>query len=557
MQSAPSAIAAQTPAAQPAMEAILVSPASGPAFFNSVSPFPGSVALYGIDVMSPDDDGVRLVANETLTMLLVNANENGKNGFRLTTSSDGGIGVEGCTASWNGAAGMTLDSAAEVSVFNSLADDNMDSGMDILAVDEVSIFSFPVDSLPGLIFPSVVSASRNKSIGIVATSTTSTVIIVDFFALTVGESTFGDKTIVVENNQGTGAQLSSDDNTTIAGAAFNGNKGFGIESNAMTDVFLFSVLANGNDADGITLGAEFLTAIFTAANDNGGNGLGASLGGMDNNSNGVFDNAAGLVSCSADGNQQRGFSLTVPNGTAVVTGCNAIGNHTEGIVLSVLAGGANRVDGGIICSNQISGLHLTSNATVDATGNWWGDPSGPFHATKNPGGLGNQVIDGTSGGGLGDVTFLPVIDTVTGSVSGPVQLGQPSPVQFQFSGGAGTVFLGPSLGPLFPIFITIGPGALPPFTVTTDNGIVKGLDSGVSAKTFVNQPQGVARVNLLALRKGPATVQIDGPCGLSGSLDVNVVSALVAPAMSWPGLLAALLIVSAIAGAGIRRRRDL
>ncbi len=31
--------------------------------------------------------------------------------------------------------------------------------------------------------------------------------------------------------------------------------------------------------------------------------------------------------------------------------------------------------------------------TVDATGNWWGDATGPYHATLNPGGAGSEVSD--------------------------------------------------------------------------------------------------------------------------------------------------------------------
>jgi hypothetical protein len=42
--------------------------------------------------------------------------------------------------------------------------------------------------------------------------------------------------------------------------------------------------------------------------------------------------------------------------------------------------------------NESNLLHLVA-ATVDARDNWWGDASGPYHATQNPLGLGDQVSD--------------------------------------------------------------------------------------------------------------------------------------------------------------------
>lgn len=47
-----------------------------------------------------------------------------------------------------------------------------------------------------------------------------------------------------------------------------------------------------------------------------------------------------------------------------------------------------------IYNNQQYGLYSTATTTViDAENNWWGDSSGPYHPTTNPGGLGNAVSD--------------------------------------------------------------------------------------------------------------------------------------------------------------------
>ena len=34
-----------------------------------------------------------------------------------------------------------------------------------------------------------------------------------------------------------------------------------------------------------------------------------------------------------------------------------------------------------------------STITIDATNNWWGDATGPYHPTANPGGMGDSVSD--------------------------------------------------------------------------------------------------------------------------------------------------------------------
>lgn len=46
-----------------------------------------------------------------------------------------------------------------------------------------------------------------------------------------------------------------------------------------------------------------------------------------------------------------------------------------------------------IYSNIHYGLYNDASLTVNAENNWWGHPSGPYHPTLNPGGLGNAVSD--------------------------------------------------------------------------------------------------------------------------------------------------------------------
>jgi len=60
-----------------------------------------------------------------------------------------------------------------------------------------------------------------------------------------------------------------------------------------------------------------------------------------------------------------------------------------------------------IAGNDWYGLYAEGSATVDATYNWWGDASGPYHETLNPDGMGDEVyFDGEA-----SVDFEPWLET--------------------------------------------------------------------------------------------------------------------------------------------------
>ena len=80
---------------------------------------------------------------------------------------------------------------------------------------------------------------------------------------------------------------------------------------------------------------------------------------------------------------------------------NRIYGNTMGIVALV----GNFTNAPEIHSNNISGNtryginNTLGNIDFNATNNWWGNITGPFHPTKNPGGIGDRVSD--------NVTFWP------------------------------------------------------------------------------------------------------------------------------------------------------
>lgn len=323
-----------------ALGTVLVQPPTGPAFFNQVVPFPASVGIYGIDVKSTDDDGIHLNASDNIAMFLVHADGNAGDGFDLTTAGSGDTSVVGCTANENGENGVLARSAAQMFVFNTVADGNMVSGMDLSGQDDVSILVLPADSFSGLPFPLHNSASRNKGIGMVANSVTGTLAIIDFLVVLDGD--FSIRTTHIDDNGGTGLQASAGETFNFYGVSANGNAGFGIEGSAGEDVTGIASEANGNDAVGITIGAKAMLGFAVAANQNMNSGWSLAISGVPADAPfSFYPTALALLACSADENMGRGFDVTTPASGATIQAVTAIKNQTDGIALNALAGSAS------------------------------------------------------------------------------------------------------------------------------------------------------------------------------------------------------------------------
>jgi pectin methylesterase-like acyl-CoA thioesterase len=74
---------------------------------------------------------------------------------------------------------------------------------------------------------------------------------------------------------------------------------------------------------------------------------------------------------------------------------NEIVNHASyGVhILSSTSATGITVNSNKIVSNLLFGAINQGTGTLDATDNWWGDPTGPYHPVKNICGLGNDVSD--------------------------------------------------------------------------------------------------------------------------------------------------------------------
>jgi parallel beta-helix repeat protein len=113
---------------------------------------------------------------------------------------------------------------------------------------------------------------------------------------------------------------------------------------------------------------------------------------------------------SSDGSESAGYMVTTyyGSGTEATFDGNAITDNTYGIIVGYDSSDTSDVSATGNCFDGNDYGIDTTSPPVEAEGNWWGDASGPYHATLNPSGAGDEVGD--------DIDFEPwVTDGCGGS----------------------------------------------------------------------------------------------------------------------------------------------
>jgi len=119
----------------------------------------------------------------------------------------------------------------------------------------------------------------------------------------------------------------------------------------------------------------------------------------------TYDSGATLQ-LNIEGNQLTGGGATDGDGISIGVG-GADGSIVATVTDNTISGweygirlNGTRVDAANsyaknneISDNDVFGLYNGGTGTLDATCNWWGDPSGPYHPTANPDGEGDDVSD--------------------------------------------------------------------------------------------------------------------------------------------------------------------
>jgi hypothetical protein len=329
-----------------------------------------------------------------------------------------------------------------------------------------------------------------------------------------------------------GIDLEGGGDAFIVGVTADGNNGIaldGLDIDVTGSATVSGSVALGNSLDGINVNAGGnVTISDSEASANGDDGFAATgINVTITNSSAIINAFDGFQFGDVEGNVVADRLTAIGNGVegigiesqgvgdidSITVQNSWIEGNDEGIRLADLAPlGTFHANGNVICGNVLQGMQLSSDATVDAEANWWGDASGPA-----PIGIGDLVVDGGNGGS-GIVDSTPWIDTITSSAD-PATVGGSSPVTFQFSGGVG--FLGQGPG---------DPNGPTPFVLTTSNGtLTTPTESGITVPMSLNAPNGTVEVVLTPQAEGPATVTLTGPCGLNSSIVLDVGPMLPAP----------------------------
>ena len=234
------------------------------------------------------------------------------------------------------------------------------------------------------------------------------------------------KNVTAKNNNDHGVQVTGNrnvSNVTVDSGAFNNNDrnrdsiGDGVQVNAnedMSNITVSNSNANSNYG-GIRLGAvgrqiaQNLTVQGNTANNNVKEGI-AFMAGRDlikgvvaNNT--LMGNGTGLditvIARGSDiqvtgneikGKDGQGIGILL-NATGVTIKQNQIRNAATGI--EVRKSRENAINNNNIARNEAWGINadaLAPGEVIDATNNWWGEPSGPKHPS-NPGAIGDRVTD--------------------------------------------------------------------------------------------------------------------------------------------------------------------
>ena len=554
-------------------------PGAGSAFHSSVAPFSGKVTIDGFIVASPDADGIVLTVDGDVLIANVTAiavgdgedvDDSGDDGVDVRTQS-GDITVTQCTANGNfGTFGDGFDlqsSAGSVAIISCTANNNRgvddNQGFEVERVggnltisDTVangnSCDGFLLSGVQGAVSISDSAAEDNGCAGFYVGGVSQTVTISVSTAIGNGDTGF-DVTEVERDVTFTGSTANENawlgfwadarGGITISACAAenNGDDGFGVNCGDGLTIQDCRASKNGYDGYWVEYAGGSVHITRSAAEENSGDGFYVDTDGAvtlgdctasgndraDEWSNGFSIFARGpltATSCTANTNNDAGFNLGT-EGQLTIARSIAQGNGYEGIWIEYLGTGPHQVSGSILCQNGVHGLVLQADVALDASGNWWGDASGPEHP-GNPGGSGDAVRD-SANGGSGTVARTPWIDSTEVSPSvDPVIAGEPILIVFRFLGGGDTVFLGRGPG---------DPHGTPPFMLATDNGSLTDSDeTAATVHEFINQADGTLSIMLRPDTAGMATVTLEGPCNLDASVTVQVQARPTATPSSTP-----------------------
>jgi hypothetical protein len=387
----------------PAPGTATINPAAGPAIYNSVDPFSENLYVDGLNLTSPDEDGLEIAVDQHIILQNLTANDNFDDGVDVYEVR-GNVVMTDCVAHNNGDKGLSVwATGGNVNITGAETDGNYEGGISVLeTTGHVNISDcsannntggddtdgIETEMTGGSVSLTNCTTNYNGDDGIDLDDTVGPVTVtgctangnVDESGIDV-ELANGDVLIsdCTANDNGDDEDDDGEDGFYIIGAS---------------DVTFQDCYAKGNSDDGFDADWEYwgspyripddVTFINVTAYDNGDDGLE-----LDTEA-GVFLSRVSSVANGSDGIEfYSDFGQSVSNLTLVDSeirdkddeGLDFDGLHDTGVLTLTTS---------LICGNASDGFYLYPELPVNAEADWWGNPSGPQHPA-NPGGNGDEI----------------------------------------------------------------------------------------------------------------------------------------------------------------------
>jgi len=175
-----------------------------------------------------------------------------------------------------------------------------------------------------------------------------------------------------------------------------------LEDNTSDGVYIYDITdgaevvirgntVSGND-EGITIEDMYTGGLVTVRDNeiSGNDSIGLWLCGTEDT---LEDSEAAILSNLISGNLGWGIESNIRHAMVDISACNTVENNSGGIHLFGSQFQLVHVNNNNIEGNADWGLLNDGSESIDATENWWGDVTGPYHAASNPTGLGDNVSD--------------------------------------------------------------------------------------------------------------------------------------------------------------------
>ena len=487
----------------------------------------GNVSVFNIESNNNGSEGIQLdVISGTITTDRTITNGNDDEGLDLLSTES--ISVTNATSIGNGDTGIEFDDSfidnnnPEDSILgngtgyleNAIAEDNGREGIRIDVLRDITVISATAETAGREGFR--LAASGGGDINVSNVSSQDTLDRGHSFQLTGGNLTVTNATSTNSDEVGffVDMQEGGDATFTNATATANSESGFEMFVNDGGNVTVDGAQAIQNGDIGFDITVEQMANISVSNAEAHENGDPTSSPDEENPPNGFTlrteEGDLQVTNASAFRNINKGFALT-SSGSISVSNVTARDNNADG--LSVLQeifigpidnltiansifenngtdperggggltiaeldpNGVLEVTGNVIAGNTDHGLSLDTvpdETVLTATGNWWGDTSGP--GGVGPGSGDSIVVE------EGSVNFAPWIDTLNVTIEEALaQTDNTFNVQFQFTDSSGSVFLGAGPGDLnadpAPFVLTTSDGEV------TTSGFIEGTEGRLSA----------------------------------------------------------------------------